>query len=328
MSVATVPRLDVVHPFLAADEAQSAYVQSFYQLFLGRRASANEVVGWLPLVRAGSTWQQMAAPFLVSPECYARCGNDPKQWVDYLYTTVCGRTADATGEASWLSRLTGGAAAVPSPISGAGAGGATWAQGELRNEQLLAQGHGPIVLAGDSITDGLTRGAGAPIWNESYAPLGAVNLAIPGLSTSEVLWQVQQGQFAAVSPRVLQLLIGTNNGGLYGHEADAVVAATADIVQGLLAPMPALRILLMGLLPRGLPGDSLRDWVTQVNARLLPLADREKVWFVDPARSFVGADGQLNAALYQPDRLHLTLAGYAALRAATLPLLLQLLRAS
>jgi beta-glucosidase len=327
MNGATVPRLDVVQPFLATEEAQAAYVQTFYQQFLGRRASAGEVLNWLPMVGAGSTWQQIAAQFLVSPECYARCGSDPTAWIDYLYAIVCGRAADAEGEKAWLSRLTGGAAAVPSPINGAGAGGAAWAQGELRNEQAIVQGHAPVVLAGDSITDGLTRGVGQRIWYESYAPLRAINLAIPGLSTSEVLWQVQQGQFAAVSPKVVQLLIGTNNGGLYGHGADAVVAAIADIVQRLLAQSPTLRILVVGLLPRGLSTDPLRDWVAQVNTGLWPLADHQKVWFVDPTKAFVSAAGQLNAALYQADNLHLTLPGYTVLRVATLPTVLQLLQA-
>ena len=67
------------------------------------------------------------------------------------------------------------------------------------------------MFLGDSITEWLYMGPGKPCWDMFFAPLGAIDFAAGGATTSQVLWQVEQGQVEAATPRVVVLMIGTNN---------------------------------------------------------------------------------------------------------------------
>jgi len=68
-----------------------------------------------------------------------------------------------------------------------------------------------IVFAGDSITSCWTHGAGLKIWNERYAPLGAINLGISSDVSQNLLWRLQNGVIEPLHPKMVMLLIGSNN---------------------------------------------------------------------------------------------------------------------
>ena len=126
-----------------------------------------------------------------------------------------------------------------------------WSMRNAENVKIAAAGqHAPILFLGDSITDLLSTGAGQPVWESVLAPLGAVDFAVGGAFTSNVLWQIETGQVAAVKPDVIVLQIGTNNLGA-GHSPAAAVAGITKIVNELQNRLPDTRILLVGILPRG-----------------------------------------------------------------------------
>src|SRR5207302_7005145 len=76
-------------------------------------------------------------------------------------------------------------------------GNAYWETRNAQNMLELIAGDRPSVLfLGDSITDLIASGAGQPVWDAMYAPLGSLDFGIGGFRTSQVLWQVETGQVA------------------------------------------------------------------------------------------------------------------------------------
>jgi hypothetical protein len=335
--ILTVPRTDFTSAFLASDESlQRQVVEFYYKHYLGRTPSADEVISWIQGLKTGATYNNMASDFTASAEYFEhKCGGDLTKYIDQMYMDVLGRPADAEGLQSWTIYLQGGAAATPNPINGAGKGGQTWATYNDRNVALIGTGLRPpanAVILGDSILAEMQYGDGAPIWAQSYAPFNVFNLAIPGLATMEVLWQIEQKQVLACGPKAVQILIGTNNGGIYGQRPVDVAAAISAIISNLLAQMPKLRILLTAVLPRGLPGDPMRPWVQDLNNQIKVLRDDTHVWWADLTAAYCNPEsGQLNTALYDneppPGPLHLNEAGLAAFRDGTFPTLVQLVQA-
>lgn len=197
-------------------------------------------------------------------------------------------------------------AALPEPI----AGPARWDQRNGENLALLASGTKPDVLfLGDSITDGLGYGSGQPLWNELYAPLTAANFGIGGLTTSNVLWQVETGQVAMAAPKTIVLLIGSNNLGAKQPPGE-VYAGVEKIVNTLGAQLPDTKILLVGILPRGHSRtDPFRASIPETNRLLADLDDGDRVTFVDVGKVFLSPDNSISPVV-MPDGAHPSLLGY------------------
>jgi beta-glucosidase len=195
-----------------------------------------------------------------------------------------------------------------------------WAQREAQNEARLRLGSANVLLLGDSILDNFTNGVGLPVWKQYFAPIGAANFAVGGITTRQVLWQVRAGQVAGLRPKVVILLVGTNNLGLGQSPADTATAITT-IVGEIGAQLPNTRILLLGVLPRGqTPADPLRSAAAQVNARIARLADGRRVRYLDPGAALLQPNGTI-APQVMPDFLHPSLAGYRMFTTAIWPTL-------
>ena len=216
------------------------------------------------------------------------------------------------------------AATTASPINNGTS--AYWTMREQQNEQRLEAGPAEVLFLGDSITDFLADGAGQSVWDTWFAPLGAEDFAIGGLTTSQVLWQVQAGEVALAAPRVVVLMIGTNNlGG--GQSPQDTAAGIAKIVAEMQTQLPKTQILLLGLLPRGQsPDDPLRAKVAQVNTLIAGL-EGKGVTFLDVGADFLQSDGTLSPRV-MPDFLHPSLLGYQIYTAAIWETLTSLLAES
>ena len=213
-------------------------------------------------------------------------------------------------------------ATVATPIDGISP---TWTTRNQQNElRLLLDGHANVLFLGDSITDGFANGAGKAVWDTFLAPLNADDFAIGGFTTSQVLWQIEAGQVAAVSPDVVVLMIGTNNLGL-GQSPAAAVAGITRIVDEIHAQLPKSEILLLGVLPRGeSPTDPFRAKIEQVNSKLAEL-EGNGVTFLDIGAWFLQPDGTISPTV-MPDFLHPSEWGYELYTAAIWDTLMQLLR--
>ncbi len=215
------------------------------------------------------------------------------------------------------SAMRSGSAAT-TPMALTDGGNDYWLGRQAQIAARAAQGHANVVFLGDSITDFLESGAGQPVWQSALAPLGAVDFAVSGVTTSQLLWQVETGQVAAVTPDVVVLQIGTNNLG-QGQTPLDTAAGIATIVSHIVAQLPRTRILLLGILPRGQsPSDPLRLEVAEVNRLLATRADGRLVRYLDVGPAFLQPDGTISPAV-MPDFLHPSALGYQIFTSALMP---------
>ena len=172
---------------------------------------------------------------------------------------------------------------------------------------VAAKGDVDVVFLGDSITNGW-RGAGKVMWAERFAPLKAANFGIGGDRTQHVLWRVQNGNFAGITPKAVVLMIGTNNTG--SDTAPQIAEGIEAIVKEIQTLSPTTKVLLLAVFPRAEnPDHPSRAKIAEINSIIAKLDDGEKVVFLDIGQKFLQPDGTLSKEI-MPDFLHLSPAGY------------------
>lgn len=172
-----------------------------------------------------------------------------------------------------------------------------------------------LVFLGDSITM-MWRSqsgyeGGTPVWEKYYAPRKAGNFGISGDRTEHILWRITEGgDLDGLNPKVLVLLIGINNLLQTNSKPADVAEGITTIVNVVKAKLPNTKILLMGLFPLWeKPTDPARQWVKDVNVLIKPLADKQRVWYLDIGDKFVEPDGTITKEKLR-DLLHLSEKGY------------------
>jgi beta-glucosidase len=190
-----------------------------------------------------------------------------------------------------------------------------------RHEAFLErarEGNVDVLFLGDSITQGWESN-GKDAWKKLFDGLKvkAANFGIGGDRTQHVLWRIRDGQeLKGIQPRVVVLMIGTNN--LGSNNPQEVAEGVEAIVQELRQQLPESRVLLMGVLPRGAKEkDLLRSLVRQVNERLKKLADDKMVRYLDIGDEFLEKEGDKKddkkgdiSKDLMPDLVHLSPKGY------------------
>jgi len=162
---------------------------------------------------------------------------------------------------------------------------------------------------------------------EAWNQYKLLNLGCSGDRTENVLWRFENGEIDGLSPKLVILLIGTNNTGHRGDPPDQIAAGIRRIIDILRVRMPGARILLTGILPCGQkPNDPKRVNNEKVNEIIKTFADDQKVFFLDMRNKFVGPDGALCDG-YKSDGLHLNPRGYAILAETLTPLVTKLMEA-
>ncbi len=184
-----------------------------------------------------------------------------------------------------------------------------WRERHEHCVEITQRGGIEIAFIGDSITQGW-ESAGKETWDKVYAPRGAANFGFSGDQTQHLLWRLQNGEVIAAKPKVVLLMIGTNNVGTAPASAGQAAEGVAAIVRYLGEKLPATKVLLLGVFPRAESAtDVLRLAVGEINASISRLHDGERVHFLDIGRHFQWRDGSLRTNL-MPDRLHLSPGGY------------------
>jgi lysophospholipase L1-like esterase len=201
---------------------------------------------------------------------------------------------------------------------------------------ISKQGEAPLVFLGDSITQGWS-GKGKATWEKYYTPRKAANFGIGGDRTEHVLWRLDHGNFDGLSPKLIVLMIGTNNtghvgrpqkelnGATYQCSAEQTAEGVKQILEALKKKCPKSKILLLGIFPRGeKPSDAMRRQNEATNALIAKFADGQTVQFLDIGQTFLQPDGTLTREI-MPDLLHLSEAGYDKWAAALEPKVKELL---
>ena len=170
-----------------------------------------------------------------------------------------------------------------------------------------------VVLIGDSITHRWERhgkDAYASITNE----LKVLNLGFGADNVRNCLWRLRSGELDGYKAKVVQLMIGTNNGDAPADSAAQIRACLREILKR----QPEAKIVLCAILPRGEPDSVERGRNDDLNALLEPLCDGKTIIWKDYSEFFVLADGRVNPQLTD-DKLHPNAAGYAAWRELSVP---------
>lgn len=167
-----------------------------------------------------------------------------------------------------------------------------------------------VLFLGDSITECWdTRGL--EIWKEVYEPLRAANFGIGGDTTQNLLWRITKGgALDGISPRVIVLMIGTNNIGLHEDSPEDVARGVRKILSVLQKRFPKSVVILHSIFPRGrTPEDPMRKAVEKTNRILETYGELASVIWVPLWDPFLEPDGTLPASI-MPDALHPNAKGY------------------
>jgi lysophospholipase L1-like esterase len=118
-------------------------------------------------------------------------------------------------------------------------------------------GVGEVIFLGDSITQGW-EGPNTRVWQEYFGSFKPVNLGIGGDQTGHVLWRITEGhELDRLNPKAAVIMIGTNNtGGNTGHSAEQIAGGIKAIVEELKRQKPNIKVLLLGVFPRGNRNDA------------------------------------------------------------------------
>ena len=161
------------------------------------------------------------------------------------------------------------------------------------------------------------------VWDRFFTARRTVNLGYGWDRTENVLWRLRHGEFEHVSPKVVVLMIGTNNIPL--NTPDEIAAGISAICDEIHQRSPASRILLLGILPRGEKPDANRTTIEAVNQRIAAFEGRGGVvTYLDIGERFLGPDRSISKDIMY-DFLHPTAKGYEIWTAAMEPTLTHLL---
>jgi lysophospholipase L1-like esterase len=144
--------------------------------------------------------------------------------------------------------------------------------------------------------------------------------------TQHVIWRIENGELDGIDPRVVVLLIGTNNSAT--NTSEEIVSAIRKIVAEIQEKLPRAHLVLMAVFPRGprINRDGTPDgWeqrmatIRRVNQELSTMSGGQ-ISFLDISSRLVEADGRISESI-MPDQLHLSAEGYQRWSDALKPIL-------
>ena len=181
-----------------------------------------------------------------------------------------------------------------------------------RHDEKLAvtrQGGIDVAFLGDSITHGW-EGSGKKTWDYYYGKRRAANFGFSGDRTEHVLWRLDHGELIPAQPKVVVIMIGTNNIGHGSSNAQQTADGVAAIVTKLQSGIKGVKVLLLGIFPRGIDAqDKMRQDVAKATDLFKGLADGEKVVFLDIGKYFLRPGSEMRTTML-PDLLHPNEDGY------------------
>jgi lysophospholipase L1-like esterase len=167
-----------------------------------------------------------------------------------------------------------------------------------------------VVFLGDSITRRWEDNA--DLWETYFARFKPFNMGVGADCIQNVKWRILNGEIDGISPKVLALLVGTNN--LGDNSAREIADGIADLVGIIRKKLPSTKILSLGIFPRrpderGIDHNEKIRAVNRILAAELPATGAR---FEDVGGILLDGDGLANQSL-MPDGLHLDHNGYTVL---------------
>ena len=174
--------------------------------------------------------------------------------------------------------------------------------------ETAKKGNIDLLLHGDSITDWWVQGdANKAMFEKYFGGMRTANFAVAGDTTQGVLWGLRNGEGQGFQPKAIMVMIGTNNSSNTGPEIAEGVGA---IVLEMRKDFPDAKILLLGIFPRAVPGDPIRDKLAEANRIISRLDDQKHVFYLDIGAKFLDDKGNFLPETFRPDNLHPMAKGY------------------
>jgi lysophospholipase L1-like esterase len=197
--------------------------------------------------------------------------------------------------------------------------------------EIAKKGDIDLLLHGDSITDWWVQGdANKAMFDKYFGGVKTANFAISGDTTQGVLWGLKNGEGQGFQPKAVMLMIGTNNSGGTNNAGTATAAEIAEGIGAVVLEMrndfPNAKILLLAVFPRGLPGDSVRDKIADMNRIIARLDDQRHIFYLDIGSRFLDERGYFLPDAFRPDNLHPLAKGYDIWGAAVRDKLAQMMK--
>lgn len=175
------------------------------------------------------------------------------------------------------------------------------------------------VIIGDSIThywggdpvDPVFKPRGTNSWKNLFGASTVTNMGFGFDYVDNAFYRVREGELDRISPRIVILLIGTNNIGHRKDKASDCAANTKALVELIRKKCPASRILLLGILPRMEP--ALAPVIEETNKLYAKIADGRLVVFANPGEILKETDSTFPRKEFMSDTVHLNAKGYEAL---------------
>ncbi len=208
--------------------------------------------------------------------------------------------------------------------------GTSWVDTHAKLVDYVRKNAGPcdVLLVGDSITQQwgspLDKGVLNAAWLMAFPHAKTLNIGIGGDKTQNVLWRLDHGGVDGLKPRAIVLMIGNNN---MFFTPETGIAAVAQGVMACLANLrekfPEADVVVAKILPCHAPKTRFYEDILLTNAEIdkLNLEADPKVRVLDLTKDFLDADGTIKQALFTPDNIHLSLAGYEIYAKRLKPLL-------
>lgn len=189
-----------------------------------------------------------------------------------------------------------------------------------------------LIFMGDSVTHmfgGEPKSSiaiGQETWDKFYGERNTINMGFGWDRTQNVLWRIEHGELDGVSPKVLVLLIGTNNltatKNARANSPEEIADAISLICEKVHEKLPTTKILLLSVLPR--KNEKNVEDIRKINRLLSKAPAKDYVTYLDMTAQFADKDGQFRDDLRRDD-VHPNKNGYKVWAETMEPTLKQLL---
>jgi len=179
------------------------------------------------------------------------------------------------------------------------------------NIAVAKQGETDVLFLGDSITDFWRNEdgpfAGKQVFDEHFGDWKVANFGIAGDTTQGVLYRLAHGEGEGFQPKVVMLMIGTNN--TSANTAAEIAEGIGAVVLELQQRFAQTKILLLGIFPRGAAGDPVRGQIKEINHIISNLDDGDRVHYLEIGDIFLNEAGAIPTEI-MVDALHPSARGY------------------
>ncbi|WP_316843820.1 GDSL-type esterase/lipase family protein [Pedobacter psychrodurus] len=207
-----------------------------------------------------------------------------------------------------------------------------WSQHEDIDSLLLAEKDLDILFLGNSITQGtgghrtsVNYKPGFKAFDSVFVNLKWESAGISGDRSQNILWRLQNGNYAKAKPKVMVVMIGVNNISA-GDSPSEIVEGIKKVTDWTTKNMPSTKVLLLGPLPTGLKKDEERRKKYEEVHRLLAKQPHNKFKYQSIATPFMLPNGDLDPLKYSSDGIHLLPEGYKAWATALKPIVTEMLK--